>query len=433
MELTYSSTGFILRSSTTNFLLEKCRVHRQGTGERSFHIFYQLCRAAEYATNALASSYDDNGEPLSPMVSYASTLDSQADGQREGGGEAKGHCSVLDDADFLRSLSLGPPEQFDYLSQSGCVNITGLDDVRGLIATESAASTLGLGEQSVRSLFALCAAVLHLGNICFRDTNTADGMEYCEVMDDDKCKRALRSVSLLLGLSEQDLVQGLSSREISIRGERTTVRLTARQSLESRDALSKSLFSNAFNWIVRNVNVTFTPPVQSAARRPSIAVGAKSKENFIGILDIFGFEIFDSNSLEQLCINYANEKLQELFNRNVFKKEEQLYSEEGIPFDELIFADNQDVLNLIEDKHVGILSIVDDEVNIPRATDLTLLRKLNQAHLTAASGNDSGAIKNKVMGSAASGKERALVSASKRFLPATSAANDSFVIDHFAG
>ena len=293
MELTYSPMGCIMRSSTTNYLLEKCRVHRQGTGERSFHIFYQLCRAVQYTLEAHAYSDGDGVEHLSPMAVYVSSL------QGGGPGQVKPHHSVLDDPAFLGSLSLGPPERFDYLSQSGCVDIVGVDDVRGFIETEAAAVKLGFQEQSVRSLLTLCAAVLHLGNISFQDTTTADGVEHCEIINDDKCRQALRAASSLLVVAEQSLVQGLSSRTISIRGELTTVRLTASQSMESRDAFCKSLYSNAFDWIVRNVNVTFSHSPPTAGWRKS-SVASPAKENFIGILDIFGFEIFDSNSLEQV-------------------------------------------------------------------------------------------------------------------------------------
>jgi myosin heavy subunit len=209
------------------------------------------------------------------------------------------YVSVLDDQFFLDSLRLLHANQFDYLSQSGCFNVAGLDDVASFVETERAANTLGFGQEAVRKLVTLCAAVLHIGNVSFKDTTAADGLEFAEICDDDKSTRALQAASLLLCLDEERLVQGLSSREISIRGERTKVRLTARQSAESRDALAKSMYSNCFDWIVKHVNPTFAAPLTSSGRR-SAPVSTAGKENFIGILDIFGFEIFDENSLEQV-------------------------------------------------------------------------------------------------------------------------------------
>ena len=92
-------------------------------------------------------------------------------------------------------------------------------------------------------------------------------------------------------------------------------------------------------------------------------------ETYIGLLDIFGFEIFEENSFEQLCINFCNEKLQQHFNKNTFVLEEDTYKAEGIDFDHIEYIDNQDVLDLIEKKPKGILVVLDDEVSVPRGSD----------------------------------------------------------------
>jgi myosin-5 len=97
-------------------------------------------------------------------------------------------------------------------------------------------------------------------------------------------------------------------------------------------------------------------------------------------LDIFGFEIFEKNSFEQLCINYANERLQQLFNLATFRAEEDAYRAEGVPFEPVMFADNQEVLDLIDKKPCGILPLLDEEVVLPRTTDDTFLRKLGEKH-----------------------------------------------------
>ncbi len=115
------------------------------------------------------------------------------------------------------------------------------------------------------------------------------------------------------------------------------------------------------------------------------AAAAKSQlrwegTKFIGILDIFGFEIFEKNSFEQLCINYANERLQQLFNTATFRAEEEAYKKEGVPYDPVMFADNADVLELIDKRPDGILPVLDEEVVLPRTTDDTFLRKLGERH-----------------------------------------------------
>eukprot|EP00003_Mantamonas_plastica_P003813 TRINITY_DN1299_c0_g1_i7.p2 TRINITY_DN1299_c0_g1~~TRINITY_DN1299_c0_g1_i7.p2 ORF type:complete len:255 (+),score=114.09 TRINITY_DN1299_c0_g1_i7:1365-2129(+) len=106
---------------------------------------------------------------------------------------------------------------------------------------------------------------------------------------------------------------------------------------------------------------------------------SQSYDHFIGILDIFGFESFEVNSFEQLCINYANEKLQQLFNNHIFKQEQAAYKEEGVVWEDVDFVDNEETLALIESK-MGILSLLDEESRFPKATDETLISKLHQHH-----------------------------------------------------
>ena len=101
---------------------------------------------------------------------------------------------------------------------------------------------------------------------------------------------------------------------------------------------------------------------------------------FIGVLDIFGFEIFEQNSFEQLCINFCNEKLQQHFNRHTFKEEEQVYLSEGVPYERIDFIDNQPVLDLIEKSPKGLLIMLDEEVSMPRGTDVTFMNKVKRLH-----------------------------------------------------
>jgi len=124
-----------------------------------------------------------------------------------------------------------------------------------------------------------------------------------------------------------------------------------------------------FDWIVKRANDSMKPPEDG-----------RDPNRMIAILDIFGFEIFLKNSFEQLCINFANEKLQQHFNENTFRLEEELYKQEAVPFEPSNYIDNQPVLDLIEKKPTGLLLMLDEELKMPRCTDETFLTKLKKTH-----------------------------------------------------
>ena len=137
------------------------------------------------------------------------------------------------------------------------------------------------------------------------------------------------------------------------------------QAIDTRDALAKSIYASLFDWIVDQINI-------------SLGAGKRRTGRSISILDIYGFESFTKNSFEQFCINYANERLQQHFNRHLFKLEQEEYIEDGIDWKKVDFEDNQDCLNLFEKKPLGLLSLLDEESTFPNATDLTFATKLKQ-------------------------------------------------------
>ena len=141
------------------------------------------------------------------------------------------------------------------------------------------------------------------------------------------------------------------------------------QSESNKNALSKEIYSRCFEWIVKRVN-------------ESINSSSASRSHMIGILDIFGFEIFAKNSFEQLCINFANEALQQHFNKNIFERELEIYKFEGIHIPDLTYIDNQDVLDTLSKKPSGLLSILDDECKVPQGSPEGFLKKLMKAHAT---------------------------------------------------
>ncbi|CAM9390305.1 unnamed protein product, partial [Phaeothamnion confervicola] len=135
------------------------------------------------------------------------------------------------------------------------------------------------------------------------------------------------------------------------------------QATNAADALAKALYDSMFDWLVGRIN---------------LAVHGEMSARFIGVLDIFGFEIFEKNHFEQLCINYTNEKLQQHFNKHTFTEEESVYTAEQIRFAHVDFIDNQPVVDLIEKKPYGLMPLLDEEVKIPKGADLTWLTKSKQ-------------------------------------------------------
>ena len=167
-------------------------------------------------------------------------------------------------------------------------------------------------------------------------------------------------------MTEKDLGDALCHRTIEIRGEFNHILHRPKEALEAADALAKAIYNELFNWLVRRINASVEG----------------SRGLFIGVLDIFGFEIFEKNSFEQLCINFTNEKLQQHFNTHTFKEEERVYLEEQVPYEAVNFIDNQSVLDLIEKKPYGLLNLLDEEVRLPKGDDLKWLTKVNQSQDT---------------------------------------------------
>uniref|UniRef100_A0A7N8XQH6 Myosin X, like 3 n=1 Tax=Mastacembelus armatus TaxID=205130 RepID=A0A7N8XQH6_9TELE len=283
--------------------LSRNRVVRQNPGERNYHIFYAL----------LAGADKDHRE--------------------------------------MYLLSEGP-ESYHYLSQSGCVQDSSLNDKQELsnfvcVVLQEALKVMEFTEEEIRDVFKLLSAVLQMGNIEFM---TAGGAQITE----------------LLGLDCFQLSEVLTQRSMILRGEEICSPLTVEQAVDSRDSVAMALYSQCFSWIIMRINQKI-----------------KGKENFksIGILDIFGFENFEVNRFEQFNINYANEKLQEYFNKHIFSLEQLEYNREGIQWEAIDWMDNAECLDLIE-KKLGMLALINEESRFPKGTDYTLLEKLHSRHAT---------------------------------------------------
>ncbi len=252
-------------------------------------------------------------------------------------------------------------DKYFYLNQGGSCEIDGKDDAEGFRFLLSAMQVLGFTSEEQDTIFRMLASVLHLGNIYFHRKQFRHGQEGVEVGSDAE----IRWVSHLLQLNLDGIFKAMTVKTTEARNERMVTPLNIDQALDARDAISKALYSCLFSWLVQRVNLM----VYKGARKTTLA-----------ILDIFGFEDFKDNNFEQLCINYANETLQSYFNKYVFKLEQQEYVKEKIEWQLLSYPDNQSVLALISKKPVGIMPLLDDESNFPKATDQSFLEKCHYNH-----------------------------------------------------
>ncbi|KAJ4803388.1 Myosin-related family protein [Rhynchospora pubera] len=255
-------------------------------------------------------------------------------------------------------LNLRKAEFYKYLNQSSCRSIAGVDDSEMFFAVMEAMNVVHISKEDQDTVFAMLAAVLWLGNISFK---VIDNENHITVVSDE----GAQTVAKLLGCTFDSLNMALSTRKMTVRNEKIVQKLTLEQAMDTRDALAKSIYASLFEWIVEQINM-------------SLGAGKRRTGRSISILDIYGFESFTRNSFEQFCINYANERLQQHFNRHLFKLEQEEYIEDGIDWAKVDFEDNQDCLNLFEKKPLGLLSLLDEESTFPNATDLTFATKLKQ-------------------------------------------------------
>eukprot|EP00980_Cylindrotheca_fusiformis_P004324 scaffold921_cov126-Cylindrotheca_fusiformis.AAC.3 len=218
---------------------------------------------------------------------------------------------------------------------------------------------MGFSPETIQALMRLVTAILFAGNMSF--TPSLDG-ESCKL---DKTKSAL-ACAALMGISFDGLASALTAKSIVAANESVEKLLTIEESGKACEALIKAVYGAAFDFIVEQVNASIHAETADQ--------GLKAAS--IGVLDIFGFESFQINSFEQICINYTNEALQQQFNRYVFKLEQQEYEKEGIMWKFIAFPDNQDVLDLIDMKHTGIFALLDEQCILPRSTDQKFTRYL---------------------------------------------------------
>ena len=275
---------------------------------------------------------------------------------------------------YRTNYGVQKPETYLYTSKSKCYDVDGIDDIRDYAETLNAMKIIGLSQAEQDEIFRMLAAVLWTGNIQFVEDK--DG--YAAVSDTS----VVDFLAYLLEVDPQHVVQAITIRILTPRnGEVIESPANPSQAMATRDALAKAIYNNLFDWIVDRINV-------SLKARGSTA-------NSIGILDIYGFEIFEKNSFEQLCINYVNEKLQQIFIQLTLKTEQEEYAREQIQWTPIKYFDNKIVCDLIEStRPPGVFSALKDATKTahadPAACDRTFMQAINgmsNAHLTPRQGN----------------------------------------------
>ncbi|XP_068845042.1 unconventional myosin-VIIa isoform X2 [Capricornis sumatraensis] len=316
IDIHFNKRGAIEGARIEQYLLEKSRVCRQAPDERNYHVFYCML-----------------------------------EGMNE---EQK------------KKLGLGQATDYNYLAMGNCVTCEGREDSQEYANIRSAMKVLMFTDTENWEISKLLAAVLHLGNLQYED-RTFENLDACEVL----FSPSLATAASLLEVNPPDLMNCLTSRTLITRGETVSTPLSKEQALDVRDAFVKGIYGRLFVWIVDKINAAiYKPPSQEV----------KNSRRSIGLLDIFGFENFAVNSFEQLCINFANEHLQQFFVRHVFKLEQEEYDLESIDWLHIEFTDNQDALDMIANKPMNIISLIDEESKFPKGTDTTMLHKLNSQH-----------------------------------------------------
>lgn len=316
IDIHFNKRGAIEGAKIEQYLLEKSRVCRQAPDERNYHVFYCML-----------------------------------EGMNE---EEK------------RKLGLGQAADYNYLAMGNCITCEGRVDSQEYANIRSAMKVLMFTDTENWEISKLLAAILHMGNLQY-EARTFENLDACEVL----FSPSLATAASHLEVNPPDLMSCLTSRTLITRGETVSTPLSREQALDVRDAFVKGIYGRLFVWIVEKINAAiYKPPSQEVM----------NSRRSIGLLDIFGFENFTVNSFEQLCINFANEHLQQFFVRHVFKLEQEEYDLESIDWLHIEFTDNQEALDMIANRPMNVISLIDEESKFPKGTDATMLHKLNSQH-----------------------------------------------------
>ena len=323
-EIKFNRFGTIIGGSILNYLLEKSRIPWQQAQERNYHAFYQVIA----------------------------------------GGEV--------DLNMKKQLKLKDAEEFHYTNQSGVTTVDSINDEKDWLEMTGAMDVLNMTKEEKDQCYRIVGGILHLGNVNFEKDPKGTEETDSKIKNED----VLKLVAELFCVDYAVFAKSLCYRKITRPGSKsiTYARYSIAKATDARDATSKALYGKMFDWLILMINKALAG-IGGVAVDPS-----KEKISTIGVLDIFGFESFPTNSFEQLCINYCNEKLQFHFNEYIFKIEQAEYASEGVPVDMIEFKDNQPTLDMLEAKSGGIFAMVDEEIAVPKGSDEGLVKKIIAKH-----------------------------------------------------
>ncbi|KAM9371432.1 myosin XVB [Phaethornis superciliosus] len=302
--------GAVVGTSICQYLLEKSRVVFQAHGERNYHVFYELLAGLSVK-------------------------------QKE-------------------ELYLQEAESYFYLNQGRACDILGKEDSQDFLVLVQALEGISLSEDQLTSTWAVLAAILQLGNICFTSYER-ESYEHAAIASDTE----IQIVANLLRVSADFLQSAVTHRVTVTSYDQIFTPLSVEGAIDARDSIAKTLYYLLFEWLLLRINEWLTPWDSDCA---------------VGIVDIHGFEDLGVNSLEQLCINFANEHLQHFFIQTVIAQEEEEYSLEQLAWIPISKTYSESCLDFIAAKPHGILSILDDQTSLAQATDHTFLQKCHYHH-----------------------------------------------------
>uniref|UniRef100_A0A674H5G0 Myosin IXB n=1 Tax=Taeniopygia guttata TaxID=59729 RepID=A0A674H5G0_TAEGU len=316
IQVNYLENGIVRGAVVEKYLLEKSRLVSQEKDERNYHVFYYLL---------LGVNEEERKE-----------------------------------------FHLKQPEDYFYLNQHNLKIEDGEDLRHEFERLKQAMEMVGFLSATKKQIFSILSAILYLGNVTYKKKATGrdEGLDVGppEVLD---------ILSQLLKVKREILVEVLTKRKTVTANDKLILPYSLNEAITARDSMAKSLYSALFDWIVLRINHAL---LNKKDMEESVTCLS------IGVLDIFGFEDFETNSFEQFCINYANEQLQYYFNQHIFKLEQEEYKSEGITWHNIDYTDNVACIHLISKKPTGLFYLLDEESNFPHATNQTLLAKFKQQH-----------------------------------------------------
>lgn len=344
--LYFSMKGELQGAGINTFLLESTRVVKQSVGERNFHIFYMIFSEQN---------------------------------------------AVLKDKFRLQNI-----ESYFYLNQSNCYNRRdNVSDFEQLEAFKESMHVFGITGHQLFCFFQVVVAILNIGNIQFlQDMSQSNGNVSTYI--EQSCIQYIEAVADFLSVPVQSVSEALTMKKMTVRNEAFKVPLAASQAEETRDILAKTLYTALFTWTLDNLNATMHTPEASFSKHKDIKTIPISfqKANFLsqsgdmfdddpehelsvfGLLDIFGFESLEKNSLEQLLINYCNESLQQQFDDQMIQAEQDLYISQGIEWSFITFPTSKDCIEFIAGKRASILTLLDEACIAPSGSDTSYINQL---------------------------------------------------------